>query len=74
MLLQHTSEGRNSFQPQKPLFQPGGYMPPDINHTIQENFTLPYIPPGWPITSRAFFVEFRRCLKIFKNIFQKRPI
>lgn len=60
MLLQHTLEEKNSFQPPKALFQPGGYMPPDISHTMQKKFILHHIPPGRSMTSRAFFVEFRR--------------
>lgn len=52
----------------------GRNLPPGINYIVEVKAILLYIVSGWPMTSRAFFVEFRRCLKISKNIFLKGPI
>ncbi len=52
----------------------GRNVPTGINYIVEVKAILLYIVPDWTITSRAFFVEFRRCLKISKNFFQIGPI
>ena len=52
----------------------GGNVPSGINYIVEVKAILLYIVSGRSMTSRAFFVEFRRCLKIPKNFFQKGPI
>lgn len=52
----------------------GRTVPPGINYIVEVKAILLYIVSGWTITSRAFFVESRRFLKISKNFFQKSPI
>lgn len=51
----------------------GRNVPPEMNYIVEVKAILLYIMPGWPITSRALFVEFRRCPKIFKIFFKKGP-
>ena len=52
----------------------GGNVPSGINYIVEVKAILLYIVSGWPITSRAFFVESRRCRKISQNFFQKETI
>ncbi len=64
---------KDIFPTSKITFQPGGYIPPNIKYNVGK-FHITLHPARLAYNQPGVFVEFRRCLKISKNIFQKKPV